>query len=125
MSVGRQDSGAGNRYQPIILTNHSQAACTLQGYPTVSLVDNTGNAIAGAGTDEPGSTEKVTLTAHGGRASFALHAAGDGDSPNCSNSKALDVWDGGKNVGTVFVSLEVCNGTFGILPYVTGTTGQG
>ncbi|MCY7289609.1 MAG: DUF4232 domain-containing protein, partial [Cryobacterium sp.] len=49
------DSGAGNFFWDLQLTNDSSVECTVEGYPAVSLVSaNSGTAIGAVSSEEPG-----------------------------------------------------------------------
>ncbi|MFC4031115.1 DUF4232 domain-containing protein [Streptomyces polygonati] len=45
MRLGRGDPGAGNTYYPLDFTNTGKTACTLAGFPGVSLIRRDGSAI--------------------------------------------------------------------------------
>ncbi|MEU6229938.1 DUF4232 domain-containing protein [Streptomyces sp. NPDC047042] len=44
-SVGRLDSGAGQRNLPVVLTNDSDRTCTVRGYPGAVFVDASGKRL--------------------------------------------------------------------------------
>jgi len=51
--LGPGNGAAGSNYYPIEFTNNSGAACTLYGYPGVSLVTAAGNQVGAAATEAP------------------------------------------------------------------------
>lgn len=71
MSLSPADSGAGQVHYRLTFTNTSAKACTLKGYPGVSLIRRDGSAIGVPATHEgtagtstalgPGKTAEVTL----------------------------------------------------------------
>ncbi|MEV0346739.1 DUF4232 domain-containing protein [Nonomuraea sp. NPDC050022] len=70
--LGRVDAGAGNRNAPLVFTNRSRAACTLQGYPGLVMFDKQGDALRTRVRRTPGARPKVTLKP-GGSARAVLH----------------------------------------------------
>ena len=71
--VGKVGLGAGSSYTPIILTNTSGHACTLVGYPEVTLFDNSGAQVGSASTNyEPPITSTAVALAPGQQAYIVL-----------------------------------------------------
>lgn len=71
-----QDSGAGNFFWDLQLTNNSTVECTVEGYPAVSLVSaNSGATIGAVSSAEPGRSFPVTVVplAPGASAFSLLH----------------------------------------------------
>ncbi|MHA7283104.1 DUF4232 domain-containing protein [Arthrobacter sp. TMS2-4] len=62
---------AGSVYRTLVLTNASDEACTVAGYPGVSSVDGAGNQI-GAPADRDGAAPVFVLLAPGTSASATL-----------------------------------------------------
>jgi hypothetical protein len=92
-SVATNGAAAGTAYDDLTLTNHSSAPCTMSGYPGVSLVDSSGNAIgqpASRNASHP--TVLVTLAANGSAYSL-LGFPNPGNFPTgkCSTSQSADL----------------------------------
>ncbi|MBQ0826274.1 DUF4232 domain-containing protein [Streptomyces tagetis] len=60
-SVGRDDPGAGQRNFPVVLTNVSQRACTVHGYPGAAFVDASGRQLGPDPVRTPASPVTLTL----------------------------------------------------------------
>ena len=82
-SFGMVGVGAGNRYVPVILTNHGAAACSTIGYVGLQLLGaGTQNIPTNVVRDGPGTSTTIVI-APGGQASGLLHwgaIAGSGES---------------------------------------------
>jgi len=92
-SLEESGAAAGTNYRNIVLTNSNGPACTLYGYPGVSLVDGSG-AVVGkpAERNSVKSPQVVTLTP--GKHAYALVAfPNPGNYPPgvCSNAQAASV----------------------------------
>jgi hypothetical protein len=65
LHLGIAQGAAGSTYQVVVLTNRGAAACTLQGYPGVSFVDDNGNQVGKPAVRDPGKLQAVTLAVGG------------------------------------------------------------
>ena len=85
--------GAGHMYPVVVLTNKSNAACTVKGYPGVSFVGSgNGTQLGAAASRDAGGIASTTLTlAHGESAhsQLSITVAGNYDPATCK-PKAAD-----------------------------------
>jgi hypothetical protein len=123
--LGQPGAAAGNRYLPIVFTNTSGKACTLYGYPGVSLLDASGKQIGTPASREAGSTPKVVTVAPGASASAAVHTAAQGVAPSCGpTSTQIRVYVPDERTAVdLTAALADCGGVFSVLPVVPGTSG--
>jgi Domain of unknown function (DUF4232) len=123
--LGQPGAAAGNRYLPIVFTNTSGKACTLYGYPGVSLLDAAGKQIGAPASREAGSTPKLVTVAPGASASAAVHTAAQGVAPSCGpTSTQIRVYVPDERTAVALTAaLADCGGVFSVLPVVPGTTG--
>jgi hypothetical protein len=85
--LGVGQGAAGTVYQVIVLTNTSNATCTLYGYPGVSFVTGIGGSLVGLpATKDPVYGKTLITLAPGGKASFALAIHNAGAMPNCQTA---------------------------------------
>jgi hypothetical protein len=70
--TGTGEGAAGSTYIPIVFTNNSTAACTLYGYPGVSLAGGTPVRQIGVAADENPSTPRRLVTLRPGSSASAL-----------------------------------------------------
>jgi Protein of unknown function (DUF4232) len=71
-SVGQGQGAAGTLYQVIVLTNTSNSACTLYGYPGVSFVTGSGGSVIGAPASRNPLIRDTLITLPPGQAASAL-----------------------------------------------------
>ena len=123
--LGQPGAAAGNRYLPIVFTNTSGTACTLYGYPGVSLLDASGKQIGTPASREAGSTPKVVTVAPGASASAAVHTAAQGVAPSCGpTSTQIRVYVPDERTAVDLpAALADCGGVFSVMPVVPGTSG--
>lgn len=82
--VGVSQGAAGTIYQVIVLTNTSNATCTLYGYPGVSFVTAVGGAEVGLPATKNAVVAKTLVTlAPGSSAGFLLGVHDVGAIPSC------------------------------------------
>jgi hypothetical protein len=91
VSLGAPNGTAGSTFVPVIFTNSGSRACTLSGYPVVSLVDSSGSDIGAAAS--PDTTQPVTdNTIDPGNSVAALLKVMDaGNVDNCDPRDAVGV----------------------------------
>jgi hypothetical protein len=77
MRLGRADHGAGQIYYPLTFTNTSGHACTLDGYPGVSLLRGDGSVI-GRPAARTGGTPGAVRLAPGHSVEADLHTLNQG-----------------------------------------------
>lgn len=77
MKLGRADAGAGNLHYDLSFTNKGSRACTLSGYPGVSLIQRDGGRIGKPATHE-GRTKGAVRLAPGSSAHATLHTLNKG-----------------------------------------------
>ena len=118
VGLGRVDAGAGNRYEPITLTNTSSRTCDLYGFPGMQMYDAANQPLptkvvwgGGFMTLQPGPSEVVL--APGAVASFLMHweviPVGSETSCPTSDHVALTPPDAFTSI-TVPLHLDACGG---------------
>jgi hypothetical protein len=125
VTLGDGGAAAGSRYQTVIFTNTGDVACTLTGYPGVSLLDGSGARIGPPAGRESGDVAKVSLAADGGEASFFIHTTADLSGTGCEAPSASIAVIAPNDTTTMTVpgAITVC-GSFNASPVVAGTTGH-
>ncbi|TDW28664.1 uncharacterized protein DUF4232 [Cryobacterium psychrophilum] len=80
------DSGAGNFFWDLQLTNNSSVECTVEGFPAVSLVSaNSGAVIGAVSSEEPGRWFPVAVVPLApGASAFSLLHLGQAGAYNCT-----------------------------------------
>jgi hypothetical protein len=127
-SQGQSDSAAGHIVYAFVLTNSGTRPCTLDGYPTVQLVAESGNlsttqSNGNDGVTSVSATSALVTIAAGAAASFVLQYS---DVPTgtqaCPAATGLDIQLPGGGVG-VLASTEIdpCGGDLYISPVRAGT----
>ncbi|MFE6691321.1 DUF4232 domain-containing protein [Streptomyces sp. NPDC057743] len=123
LRLGRTDIGAGNIRVPLIFTNKGKKACSLRGFPGVSLIQRDGSAVGTPATREGGAGGSVRLQP-GQSAHALLHTVNEGvsDTPCWSNSQIVFVYPPGskESMTTGSGGLRVCGGTFTVSTLTTG-----
>ena len=91
VTLGAPDGTAGSTFVPVIFTNSGSGACTLSGYPVVSLVDSSGTDIGAAAS--PDTTQPISdNTIDPGNAVSALLKVTDaGNVDSCDPQDAVGV----------------------------------
>ncbi|MCP9207615.1 DUF4232 domain-containing protein [Streptomyces cucumeris] len=117
LTVGRKDVGAGNVYLPLVLTNASTSACTLTGFPGVSLLDADG-ALIGEPAARRGASHSTIPLPPGGSASALLHTLNEGvtDTPCWKSATSIRVYppDSFRAMKVAAHSFRVCGGVFDV-----------
>ncbi|WP_435240745.1 DUF4232 domain-containing protein [Streptomyces cucumeris] len=117
LTVGRKDVGAGNVYLPLVLTNTSNSACTLTGFPGVSLLDADG-ALIGEPAARRGASHSTIPLSPGGSASALLHTLNEGvtDTPCWKSATSIRVYppDSFRAMKVAARSFRVCGGVFDV-----------
>lgn len=123
-SLGQTESGAGQRYVALVLTNTGTTTCELRGFPGVSLLDRSGNQI-GAAAGREGAEGPTVSIAPGGTASTTLHtnAAGTGGSCTASSAK-IRVYPPDNTVAVDFAASYSACGQFNVTTLVAGDGGR-
>ncbi|TSB22504.1 DUF4232 domain-containing protein [Streptomyces benahoarensis] len=124
LSLGAPDAGAGNFRYPLTFTNKGKKACTLRGYPGVSLISRDGTRIGRPATREGGAGGVVRL-APGASAHALVHTVNDGvsDTPCWKRGAYVYVYAPGskESMTTGSGNLRVCGGEFTITAVEPGT----
>jgi hypothetical protein len=122
-ALGGGDAAAGNLYRYLVLTNHSDTACHLTGFPGVSLLDAHGQQIGAPATRDPISYQPVEL-APGDSASDTIHTANQQGS--ClPTSASVRVYPPGSRASLVVPGeITACDGVLTISPLGKGRTGN-
>ena len=82
--VGVSQGAAGTIYSTVVLTNTSNATCTLYGYPGASFVTGVGGVQVGLpATKDPVVAKTLVTLAPGGQAAFLLGVHEAGAYPTC------------------------------------------
>ncbi|KOG47970.1 DUF4232 domain-containing protein [Streptomyces decoyicus] len=126
LRLGRSDIGAGNIRYPLVFTNKGKKACTLRGFPGVSLIKRDGSAVGKPATREGGSGPVVRLQP-GQSAHALLHTLNDGvsDTPCWDRSQLVFVYPPGskESMTTGSDGLRVCGGRFDVTAVEAGALG--
>ncbi len=124
LRLGRTDVGAGNLHMPLIFTNKGRKACSLGGFPGVSLMLGDGSVVGQPATRFGSAGDAVRLqpaqSAHA-----VLHTVNDGvsDTPCWSTSSLVRVYLPGSKDGVTLGSggLRVCGGQFDVTTVKPGS----
>ncbi|WP_326734181.1 DUF4232 domain-containing protein [Streptomyces sp. NBC_01022] len=115
MRLGRADAGAGQIYYRLTFANKSTTACTLRGFPGVSLIRRDGSAI-GVPAEREGAMRDRMVIGPGKKAEVTLHTLNQGitDSGCWSRPDYLRVYPpGSKDALTLRASqLHICGNRF-------------
>lgn len=123
-SLGPADSGAGQRYNALVLTNTGSSSCELRGFPGVSLLDASGAQIGNPATREGAEGATVTLPP-GGTASAALHTSAAGMGATCTpTANRIRVFPPDNTVAIVASASYTACGTFSVSTLVSGNSGH-
>jgi len=92
-SVTQQGNAAGTKYDELTLTNNSSAACTLSGYPGVSLVDSSGSQIGQPASRNAVHPVTVVTLSGNGSAYSLLGFPNPGNFPagKCSSASSVNL----------------------------------
>lgn len=126
LRLGAADIGAGNIRYPLVFTNKGKKACTLRGFPGVSLIKRDGSTIGKPASREGGAGGVVRLQP-GQSAHVLLHTVNDGvmDTPCWANSQIVFVYPPGskESMTTSSRGLRVCGGRFDVTAVEAGSLG--
>lgn len=123
-SIGESQSGAGQRYTALVLTNTGSKACELRGFPGVSLLDSSARQIGQPATREGSEGATVTL-APGGSASATLHTSAAGLGPSCEPVSAqIKVFPPDNTAALTIAAQYTACGGFRVSTLVPGTAGN-
>ncbi|GAU70447.1 serine/threonine-protein kinase [Streptomyces sp. NBRC 110611] len=126
LRLGDADIGAGNIRYPLVFTNKGKKACTLRGFPGVSLIKRDGSSVGAPATREGGRGEAVRLQP-GQSAYSVLHTLNDGvsDTPCWAESQLVFVYPPGskESMTTGSHGLRVCGGRFDVTAVTPGSPG--
>lgn len=123
-SLGASESGAGQRYSALVLTNVGTTACELRGFPGVSLLDASGTQI-GEPAGREGSIGATVSIAPGATASATLHTSAPGTGGACTGPSAkLRVYPPDNTVAIEFPAAFTACGTFTVTSLVVGSNGR-
>jgi hypothetical protein len=126
LRLGDADPGAGNIRYPLVFTNTGKSACTLRGFPGVSLRAGDGQQIGAPATHE-GAAGRVVKLAPGQSAHAVLHTLNDGvkDVPCRPTAKIVYVYAPGSTDAMTARTegLRVCGDTFTVTAVTPGAEG--
>ena len=123
-ALGESQSGAGQRYTVMVLTNTGTRACDLRGFPGVSLLDAAGKQIGQPATREGPEGQTVTLPP-GGSVSTTLHTSAPGLGAPCDPASAqIRVYPPDNTASLMIASSYTACGGFRVSTLVTGTAGN-
>ena len=122
--LGESQSGAGQRYTTLVLTNTGTRACDLREFPGISLLDQNGKQI-GQPASREGAEGPTVVLQPGGSASTVLHTSAPGLGPSCDPASAqIRVYPPDNTAAlTVTANYTACGG-FRVSTLVAGTTGN-
>ena len=124
LRVGNADIGAGNIRYSLVFTNKGRSACTLNGFPGVSLLAKDGQTI-GKPAEREGSAGKPVTVAAGGSAHAVLHTINDGlsDKPCWKSASLVRAYPPGSQeamTARVASGLRVCGEEFTVTAVSSG-----
>lgn len=123
-SLGETQSGAGQRYTVLILTNTGTKTCELRGFPGVSLLDAAGKQLGAPASREGNEGPTVTI-APGASASATLHTSAQGTGSACEpTSTQLRVYPPDNTAALTFAAAYSACGGFRVSTLVSGTAGN-
>ncbi|MFE0193511.1 DUF4232 domain-containing protein [Streptomyces sp. NPDC059008] len=126
LRLGAADIGAGNIRYPLVFTNKGKKACTLRGFPGVSLIQRDGSPVGKPATRSGGAGGSVRLQP-GQSAHALLHTVNDGvtDTPCWKDSQIVFVYPPGskESMTTGSRGLRVCGGRFDVTAVEAGSLG--
>ena len=122
-ALGQTDSGAGQRYTALVLTNTGSTPCDLRGFPGVSLLGPSGAQVGEPAGREGAEGAKVTL-APGGAASATLHTSAPGTGGSCTDGAKVRVFPPDSTVALDIATPYSACGTFHVTTLVTGDGGR-
>ncbi|MFE3882457.1 DUF4232 domain-containing protein [Streptomyces lydicus] len=126
LRLGASDAGAGNIRYPLVFTNKGKKACSLLGFPGVSLIKRDGSAVGKPATRGGGSGAAVRLQP-GQSAHVLLHTLNEGvsDTPCWDRSQLVFVYPPGSKepMTTGSAGLRVCGGRFDVTAVEAGGLG--
>lgn len=122
--MGETQSGAGQRYEALILTNTSTKVCEMRGFPGVSLLDSSSKQIGQPASRE--GTEGPTLTLQpGASASATLHTSASGMGAACDPASVqIMVYPPDNTASLTIASTYTACGGFKVSTLAAGTTGN-
>jgi sugar lactone lactonase YvrE len=124
-TIGATQHGAGSVFTTLVLRNVGHAACFVQGYPGVSLLDRAGRQIGRPATRTPSAAKRIVLRP-GQAASTTIHTLnpGVGTTKCLAPSAALRVYPPDQRTSLrVKARLSECLGVLEVRPLVAGTAG--
>lgn len=129
VELGDSDSSAGHLVYAVVLENTGQVPCTLEGYPTVTLLTSSSAALLTMQTDGSDGITSVSNTPSlvtvpiGGAASFVLQWSDvSTDGSACPVSTWLEVQLPSQSVGLLSdTTIQACGGDIYTSPFRTGT----
>ncbi|MGA5562005.1 DUF4232 domain-containing protein [Streptomyces platensis] len=126
LRLGAADAGAGNIRYPLVFTNKGKKACSLRGFPGVSLINRDGSPVGKPATREGGAGGVVRLQP-GQSAHALLHTLNEGvsDTPCWAKSQIVFVYPPGskESMTTGSRGLRVCGGRFDVTAVEAGALG--
>lgn len=123
-TLGETQSGAGQRYTALVLTNTGSSTCELRGFPGVSLLDGAGTQI-GQPAGREGAEGATVVLAPNASASSALHTSAEGMGPSCEPTSAkIRVYPPDSTEALVFAAAYTACGGFQVSTLVSGTAGR-
>ncbi|MEI7623739.1 MAG: DUF4232 domain-containing protein [Actinomycetes bacterium] len=122
--LGDSQSGAGQRYTVLVLTNTGNRACDLRGFPGVSLVDANGKQIGEPAAREGSEGPTVSLPP-GASASAILRTSAAGMGAPCEPTSAqIRVYPPDNTASLIVASAYSACGGFRVTTLVAGTAGN-
>jgi hypothetical protein len=123
VALGGGDAGAGNLYRYLVVTNTGSAACQVDGFPGLSLLDANGKQIGQPATRRPLAHSPVVLRP-GASASDTIHTANQQGTCETPSTR-LRIYPPGSRQSLTFPgSITICDGLFEITPFIAGRTGN-
>jgi hypothetical protein len=121
IALGTSNSGAGHREDPLVLTNHSDQPCALQGTPTIRLYDATNHQIGVTSTGSGGTAPLVVLQpGQQGNAPIQTANPAVARGTCTATSASATVSLPGSNSSNYPIAYSYCSGEFDVGPFQAG-----
>jgi hypothetical protein len=122
--LGASQSGAGQRYQAVVLTNTGSKACDMRGFPGVSLLDSSANQIGEPAGREGAEGASITIEP-GASASTTLHTSAPGVGPTCDPTSAqIKIYPPNNTAALTITAAYTACGGFRVTTMVAGSAGN-
>ncbi|MEU7892659.1 DUF4232 domain-containing protein [Nonomuraea sp. NPDC049152] len=119
-ALGREDAGAGQRHQALLLTNKSAKSCWVYGFPGLTMVDAEGDALRTRVVRKKATPHKVILKpGKAATSTVSWTVVETGEETSCPASAKLLVYppDERSHLEVRFVSTVCGGGRLNVTPF--------